>query len=96
MSNLQPNLIFFLQMPYPESLLPACERFDYSDEDDDEDPDISGSERIEVPVLPEESSYGGDNCPCACHPAVNTAHCIHCSLKVRYFSFTFQLTSSAS
>ena len=68
-------------MPFPESLLPECEHL--NDDDSDYDPDDPDeSERIEIPVQPEEANFGGDNCPCACHPTSNSAHCIHCSLKV--------------
>lgn len=70
-------------MPYPESLLPDCEMLDSCDEDDDDESETVGSERIKVPTNPEESNFGGDNCPCSCHPIPNSAHCIHCSLKVR-------------
>ena len=86
-------------MPFPESMLPDSEEIfinsDDDDDDDDEDLGAAGFERVEVPD--DEAPFGGDSCTCTCHgPTPNSAHCIHCSLKVWHWNiYWYQRTSSS-
>lgn len=73
---LDDYMSFVTGVPYPEGMLPEPEVIDLSDEEEEE-----SMLEEKINLLEDESEFGGDNCPCACHPAPNTGHCIHCSLR---------------
>ncbi len=77
---LEEFLHFVSQVPYPEGQVPV--EAEVVDLNSDEEADGNGQvENVQMPDDPNDE-LGGDNCPCSCHPAPNTGHCIHCSIKV--------------
>ena len=71
-------MTFVSGVPYPEGLLPDPEVIDLSDEEDED----KGTFDEKINLDDNDEDLGGENCPCACHPAPGgSSHCIHCSLK---------------